>query len=514
MPDSTVTISVQEYQALKGALRVVTVERDLLLEKLRVFQRQLFAAKSEAHVNSGQRDLFLNEAESLVSAKSAPAEEVVPETEIEVKGHARKPAGRKPLDPALPREVVRHELPASERICPHDGKELVEIGQEISEQLDIVPQQVRVIQHQRVKYACPCCDRTIKVTPAPVRLIQKGLFTESAQAWIVTSKFMDGLPLYRMAALVNRFGGDLSRSTLAATVIRLGQAVQPIINGLQDRLLQAGVVHGDETVVQVLKEGARKAQAKSYLWAQASSLGPPIRLFHYASTRATGYAATLYAGIAPGTVLITDGYEPYNALTHANQLVHLGCWAHVRRYFVQAHQSLPPKARNTHPANLFIEAIGVLFAIDANTQSATIQERHHARQTQSRAQLDRLQTLLAEHLHTVLPQSLFGKALHYLSHQWPKLNRYVEHGNWPISNNLIENAIRPFVVGRKNWLFCDTVQGAKASANLYSLIETAKAHRIDVYRYLVDLFKALPLAKTADDYDALMPWRLGVLSNQ
>lgn len=213
---TTVTITAEEYEALQAsqaALRVVTVERDLLKEQLKAFQRKLFAAKSEAR-GSEQKDLFLNEAEALApSAATMPAQEEEGTPRIEVAGHKRKKRGRKPLDPALPRVEVRHELPESERVCPHDGQALVEIGVEISEQLDIVPQQIRVLQHQRVKYACPCCDGGIKTTPAPARIIPKGLLTESALAWCITVKYQDGLPLYRQAALLHRFGGDLSRGS-------------------------------------------------------------------------------------------------------------------------------------------------------------------------------------------------------------------------------------------------------------------------------------------------------------
>jgi len=182
---------VVERDALRGELRVVKVERDLLRERLKAFLHQLFAAKSEAR-GTHQKDLFFNEAEALAPTTDTP---VATEdgSSVEVAGHQRQKRGRKPLDPALPREVIRHELPEAERVCPHDGAALVEIGVETSEQLDIIPQQVRVLQHQRVKYACPCCDQGIKVTPAPARIIAKGLLTEAALAWVVASKCQDSL---------------------------------------------------------------------------------------------------------------------------------------------------------------------------------------------------------------------------------------------------------------------------------------------------------------------------------
>jgi transposase len=493
--------------ALEGELRRLRVERDLLQAQLQAAKRKLFAARSEAR-GTEQRDLFLNEAEAL-SSTAAPAQEE--ETgSVEVGAHRRAKRGRKPLDPALPREIVRHELPVDERVCPHDETALVEIGAEISEQLDIVPQQVRVIQHQRVKYACPCCDQGIKTTPAPARIIPKGLLTESALAWITVAKYQDALPLYRTAALLARFGGDLSRNTLAASVVRLGVAVQPIINLLRDHLLDSDLVYGDETVVQVLKEPGRAAQTKSYLWAQMNGTGPPVRLFSYAPTRSTAHALTLYAGIKPGAVLMTDGYEPYTEVARVHDLVHLGCWAHARRYFIEAEQTIPKAQRADHPVTAVLTRIGQLFAVEAKAQEAgmTAPERQRLRDAHSHPLVAEIEDLLLRHLHTVLPQSLFGKALHYLHGQWPKLIRYLDDGARPISNNPCENAIRPFVVGRRNWLFSDTVGGATASANLYSLLQTCKANGVDTYPYLVALFKALPHARTADDYEALLPWRL------
>lgn len=501
---------VAERDALARQLKTVTVERDLLKERLAAHLRQLFAAKSEAR-GTEQKDLFFNEAEASAPVGTPVAEEAM--AEIEIPAHTRKKRGRKPLDPNLPRDIVRHELPESERVCGHDGAALVEIGIEISEQLDIIPQQVRVIQHQRVKYACPCCDESIKVTPAPARIIPKGLLTPSALAWVVTSKYMDALPLYRQAALLGRFGGDLSRSTLAASIVRVGEAVQPIINLLRDHLLDADLVHTDETTIQVLKEPGKKAQTKSYLWAQATGSGPPIRLFGYAPGRGATHADLLFAGIQPGAALMSDGYEVYGGVAQANGLTHLGCWAHCRRYFVEAEAAIPKTARTPEqPATQFIAAIGELYAVESKTKDKSAAERQQLRNEFSRPVLQRIEAMLLKHLHVVVPGSLLGKALHYLSAQWPKLIRYVENGEWPIDNNLCENAIRPFVVGRRNWLFADTVAGAHASANLYSLVETCKANRIDPYAYLVRLFGKLPTAKSADDFEPLLPWRLGTSS--
>ncbi|GHC85082.1 hypothetical protein GCM10007320_29770 [Pseudorhodoferax aquiterrae] len=297
---------------------------NLALERLKALQRQLFAAKSEAR-STDQKDLFLNEAEQLAPTDQTPAVLTEEEESTPVAGHQRKKRGRKPLDPALPREIVRHELPEAERVCAHDGHALVEIGAEVSEQMDVIPEQVRVLQHHRIKYACPCCDQGLKVAPTPARIIPRGLLTERAQAWVITGKYQFGMPLYRTAALLRRFGGDIASNTLAAGVVRIGQAVQPVINLLRDHLLDADLIYGDETTVQVLKEPGRKAQTKSYMWAQMNGTGPPVRLFAYAPGRGAAHAEKLYAGIRPGATLMSDGYEVYNGIAKAGGLTHLGC---------------------------------------------------------------------------------------------------------------------------------------------------------------------------------------------
>ena len=505
-------------QSLVGENRVLRVERDLLKERLAKMMHKMFAAKSEAR-GTEQKDMFFNEAEAHSAATQAvPAqEESQADQGTDVASHKRK-RGRKPLDPALPRQVERHELPESERICPHDGATLTEIGVEVSEQIEVIPQQVRVIRHERVKYACPCCDGALRLAPKPAQIIPKGLFTAGALAWMTTAKYEDGLPLYRQAALLGRFGGtDLSRNTMAASMVRVGQAVQPIINLLRDHLLDSPITFGDETRVQVLKEPGRAAQTQSFMWAQMTDgsgptgTGPPIRLFGYSPSRGAGAAQNLYAGIRVGSVLMSDGYEVYNQIAQLHQLVHLGCWAHCRRYFIEALDALPKHARTPEqPAVQFIELIGQLYAVESRADDCKIdpQARLGERQGHSVPVLERIQALLLTHLHAVVPGSLLGKALHYLSAQWVKLSRFVTDGSYPIDNNPCENSIRPFVIGRRNWLFADTVGGANASANLYSLLQTCKVNGVDPHRYLAALFTALPLASTADDYEALLPWRI------
>lgn len=511
-----------ELRVTTGELRIVRTERDLLKEQLNKFKRQLFAASSEV-IGQHQKDLFFNEAESLGAQAALAGEEAAGDTKIDVPGHQRAKRGRKPLDAALPREVVRHELPEGERVCPHDGAALREIGVEATEQLDIIPQQVRVIRHERVKYACPCCDGALRLAARPAQVIPKGLFTESALAWMATAKYLDGLPLYRQAALLGRFGGtDISRNTVAGSIVRVGQAVQPVMNLLRDELLDAPMLFGDETELQVLKEPGRRAQTKSYVWAQMTEgsgregKGPPIRLFSYSPSRSAAAAMALYAGVREGAVLMTDGYDVYDKVAQTQGLVHLACWAHCRRYFHDALQGLPKDKRGPEQlASQFIALIGKLYQVEAQAKrdGADLADLTRRRQQDSVAVLGDIERLLLAHLHSVLPQSLLGKALHYTAGQWHKLKRYAENGRYSIDNNAQENAIRPFCVGRRNWLFADTVAGAHASANLYSLLQTCRVNGIDGYRYLRSLFKALPMARTADDYAVLLPWRIDLAAD-
>jgi transposase len=203
------------------------------------------------------------------------------------------------------------------------------------------------------------------------------------------------------------------------------------------------------------------------------------------------------------------GYEAYNGIAERYKLVHLGCLVHARRYFVKAEENVPKAARTPDLlATRFIKLFGKLFAAEARSKTWNAGRRQRLRQRYSARVLQVIKDLMIEQSPGVLPQSLLGRALSYLREQWPKLVRYLENGDWPASNNFCENSIRPFVVARKGFLFADTVAGAHASANLFSLIETCKANGIDAYRYLTWLFERLPLAKTADEYEALVPWRM------
>jgi transposase len=477
----------------------------LLQEQLHLAIARRYAASSEK-IAPDQLRLF-NEAEVDAHAVLLAREDDTHASDtIAIAAHTRTvKRGRKPLPSTLPRIDIVHTLNDAQRVCDHDGAVLHEIGEVISEQLDIIPAKIQVLRHIRKKYAC-ACGQCVKTAPLPGQPIPKSLASPGLLAHIVVSKYQDALPLYRQEHILQRIGVDLPRATLANWMIQAGALIQPVINLLRDRLLAYDILQMDETTVQVLKEPGKTTQSTSYLWVQRG--GPPdkpVLLFDYDPARSQGVPLRLLEGFA-GT-LQTDGYDGYNAVVQTGQLTHAGCFAHARRKFTEAIKA-QGKHKTHGKAQHGLALIQKLYKIEKSVRGATAGERFAQRQQQATPVLNTLHTWLITSLPQVPPKSALGKALHYLHSQWDKLIRYLEDGRLEIDNNLAENAIRPFVVGRKNWLFSQSVAGIKASANLYSLIETAKANGLEPYAYLRHLFAVLPKATTVDDIEKLLPGTL------
>lgn len=477
----------------------------LLQEQLNLALARRYAASSEK-ISPDQIRLF-DEAENDIDASESEDEATLNEdaNDTVVAAHTRKKkTGRKGLPETLVRVNNVHELDEQDRLCEHDGKRLNEIGEVISEQLDIIPAKIQVIRHIRKKYACEC-GKCIKTAPMPAQPIPKSLAAPGLLAHITVSKYQDALPLYRQEQILQRIGVDIPRATLANWMIQSGQLIQPVINLLRDRLLSYDILHMDETTVQVLDEPGKKAQSKSYLWVQRG--GPPdkpVILFDYDAGRSQRVPLRLLDGFN-GTIQ-TDGYAGYNAVVEQNKLTHLGCWAHARRKFTEAVKAQGKgKNKKTGKAQRGLAFIQKLYKIEKTLLGLSAEDRLTERQQQSQPLLKKLKHWLDESITTVPPQSAVGKALHYLNNEWDKLVRYTKDGRYLMDNNLAENAIRPFVIGRKNWLFSQSVKGVKASANLYSLIETAKANGLEPYSYLRVLLAKLPQATTVDEIESLLP---------
>ena len=365
--------------------------------------------------------------------------------------------------------------------------------------------QVRVLRHIRKRYGCPKGDQAPISAPVPAQVLPKSNASNDLLAMLLVTKYVDGLPLARFEYVLARAGVTVPRQTLARWVIGTAQALQPIANLMRDVLLGHDVIHMDETPVQVLKEPGRAATSKSQMWVQRGGPpGKPVILFEYDPSRAQAVPLRLLEGWKGH--LMADGLESYGAIAFCEGVTRLGCWAHARRRFVDASKVLPAGKRGR--AHEALALISKLYAIERDCRELNDTERLAQRQSQSRAVIDELRRWLDQMLSTVPPTSVLGGALGYLHRQWPRLIPYLARGDLPIDNNPAENAIRPFVVGRKAWLFSDTQAGARASALIYSLVETAKANGMEPYLWLRNALRALPTATTVEHFEALLPWNL------
>lgn len=477
-----------------------------LRQQLQLLRQKRFGSSSEKL--SEEQLLLMLEGDRTLATVPEP-----PET-IAVHGHRRAKGGRRPLPEGLERIEVLHDLSPEEKICPRDGHPLKRIGEETSEQLSCKPAEMRVLLHVRPKYACPVCEEGVVIAPPPAQLIPKSMASPSLLAQIAVSKYADALPLYRQEQIFQRQGVDLLRSTMSSWMIHSGEGVQPLINLLRDELLEGFCVQCDETRFQVLKEQGREAQSQSYLWAQRGGTPQsPVILFDYAPSRGGEVPKRLLEGHEG--YLQVDGYKGYDALCREHpEIRRVGCMAHARRKFDEAFKVLTKKgkkgksrkkAQTKSKAFEGLTWIGKLYEVERDARGMSAEERHRLRQTRARPILDAMEQWRKDAVGQVPPKTLIGLALGYLSDQWEYLIRYLEDGRLEIDNNLVENAIRPFCLGRRNWLFSDTVRGAEASANLYSLIVTAKANGLEPHAYLSLVFRDLPRARSVEDYERLLP---------
>jgi transposase len=413
-------------------------------------------------------------------------------------------------------EVI-HDLPEEEKVCAC-GCKLSKIGEESCEKLDYIPAKLRVIVHIRYKYACKACEGVdsdkgaVQIAPAPPQIIPKGIATPGLLSHILVSKFCDALPFYRQEKIFARLGVDLTRANMANWAIQASERCRPLMELLREEILSGPLINIDETPVQVLQEPGRANTTKSYMWVFRG--GPPDRpalVFLYSTTR-SGQVPEDYLDGYQGYIQ-TDGYSGYNALGVRAGIIHIGCWAHSKRKFfevVQARQNNGAQEGKTGSAEVALSYIAKLYAIEslAKRREYSPEEVRHLRQEEARPILDEFRAWLEKRSAQTPPKGLLGKAIAYTLNEWNKLVRYLEDGLLRPDNNLAENAIRPFVVGRRNWLFCGHPRGAHSSAALYSLIETAKANGLEPYLYLRFLFDRLPTATSTEEFKALLPQHL------
>lgn len=482
-------------------------ETGILLEQICLLRSQLYGRKSEKTIpEGGPQPLPLFD-------MPEPSGEEEKEKEVVVPAHTRKKKGRKPLPENLPRVERVHDIDPSEKICTC-GTELSRIGEEVSEQLEIIPAKIQVIRNIRPKYACRNCEGvegngpTVKIAPVPAQIIPKSIATPGLLAHILTGKFIDHTPFYRQEKQFLRLGVELSRTTMCKWAMKAAVICQPLLNLLTDEILAGFYMNIDETTLQVLQEPGRDPTTKSYMWVfRRGDPERPVLIYQYHPTR-SGDVVREFLRDFEGYVQ-TDGYSGYDFLAHQKKIRHVGCWAHVRRKFTDVVKARGANGK-TGSADVALNYIRRLYALEkeAREKSFTFDEIRLMREERAKPILEEFKAWLSKKSLQTPPKGLLGKAVSYALNQWEKLVGYLEDGRLALDNNMAENSIRPFVIGRKNWLFSGTPEGAEASALLYSLIETAKANNLEPYAYLRYIFDRLPLASMLEDYEALLPWNV------
>jgi len=498
----TVTISRAEYEALtaqKAQLEELTQQVNWLMEQLRLSKKKVYGSSSERTSDEleGQMRLVFNEAEAL-----APTEE--PAKETTVAAHTRKAKTSRAVETLpenVPVEVVEHRLSEEERVCPKCGAVMEEIGKEVHRSLKIIPAQVTVREDIYYTYACRQCkqeDIEVPVVKAPREpvVIPGSFASPEAIAYLMTQKFVMFSPLYRLEQEMTRKGVSLSRQTMSNWLLRSAEDwMKPVYDALHRELVKKDVLHADETTLQVLREPGKAAQAKSYMWLYRTGGDAvhPIVLYEYRPNRKAENAREFLSGFTG--YLHADGYYGYHNLPSGIRVV--GCWAHARRKFDEAIKALPKDKQAGSTAVEGQAYCNKLFDIEREIAALPYEERKQQRQERAKPILDAL-LAWAETRHAPAKSSL-GTALHYIREQWSYLIRYTEDGRLEISNNRAERSIKPFVMGRKNFLFANTPRGAQDSAIIYSLIETAKENGLDPYRYLLYILKNAPVLSQRDN---------------
>lgn len=492
-------------QAKDQQIAELNVRLQWFEEQLRLSRQKQFGSSSEKS-SPEQLNLF-NEAEDT-------AEPALEEPTLEVITYERrkKQAGQREEQlKDLPVEVIEYRLPEEEQVCPCCQGKLHEMGVQVRTEVKYIPAQIVAVEHRQYKYACRHCEREGTSTPIikaamPRPLLPGSLASASILAYIIDQKYTYSLPLYRQEQQFERLGISLSRQTMSNWLLA---AADPWLKIMYERmhglLVARDILHADETTVQVLKEPGRNAETKSYMWLYRTGRdGPAIVLYEYRTTRASKHPERFLKGFKG--YLQTDGYSGYGNLTG---VVSVGCWAHARRKFTEALAALPQDQKDKPvAAKTGLDYCNRLFTLERSFNDLTAEERYAKRLDKSRPLLDEFNTWLKKIRPQVLPKTAFGQAITYCLNQWEPLTAFLKDGRLEIDNNRAERSIKPFVIGRKNFLFSNTPRGAEGSAIIYSIIETAKENGLKPYNYLEYLFEQLPIVDTTDDsiIDSLLPW--------
>ena len=485
--------AMAKVQALFEQQQIKLAEKDFkitaLTHELAYYKRIRFGKASEALVGE-QRMLFEETVDMDLAAIEQEVESAAPGK------RQRKRAGRQPLPTHLERIEHRHEPESCQ--CGQCGADLVKIGEDISEQLDVEPARFFVHRHIRPQYACRPCE-TVTAAPIPPAVIDGGMAAVGLLAWIAVCKYLDHLPLYRIEQIAARDGVPLARSTLGEWIGRIGVALQPLADRLAELLRERSCLHADETPVRQLDPGSGKTK-HAYLWAYRSNAlddGPSMVVFDYQTSRAGAHARAFLQHWRGH--LMVDDYVGYKALFTAGP-TELACLAHIRRKFFDVHA-----ASGSPVAEEALRRIGQLYAIEQQAAGMVLQQRAALREQRAVPALADLHAWLLASQRSVAVGSGTAKAIEHALKRWPALQRYASSGSLPIDNNPVENAIRPIAIGKKNWLFAGSERAGRRAAAIQSLFATAKLNGLDPARWLADTLEKLPTCPNSK-IDSLLPF--------
>ena len=496
----------QQYQIVKQLKQQI----EHLNELVCLLRHQQFGPASNT-LKALQADLFDNEAtlKAMLEEQETRHDE---QAEIDIAPHKKKKPRPKPKIPAhIERRTRYQEIPEAKRRCQHDGHLLEEFGEvEGTEELHYVPEEYYVIKNIRKKYICPCCRGNLTTAPVALSPIPKSMATPSLLSFISTSKFIYHQPLHRLEKQFwQRHQIVLSRSTMAQWMIKVGKLIQPLVNILLDSLLESHYIHADETFLQVLKEAGRKATTKSYIWVYYTQVkGKRIVIYIYDPRRSAQVVKTHLADYSG--YIHCDGYKAYDCLDQ-NQVTLVGCWAHARKYLADVIKGVKGQDVRTGHAMTALVLIKELYGVEAQADKLGYlpQQRRQLRLRLSKPIIDKIKKWLSSLMDASPPTGLLGKAVVYLHNQWDKLTVFLEDGNLRLDNNRDEQQVRPIVLGRRNWMFCDTPAGAIANCNIYTLINNALLNGLQAESYMEYIFEELPKIEASGEvsgYEKLLPW--------
>jgi transposase len=471
------------------------------IEKLEHQLAQLLRARygpRSERIDESQLTLFARE---LLKAETRNASAAQSDEDVESPGKTNKRRGRKPLPKNLPRKRVVHELPPDQLACPCCHQPRTQISEEVSEQLEYEPASLYVIEHVRPTYVCKKCEAHLVTADKPAQPIDKGLAGPGLLAHVITSKYGDHLPLYRLERIFRRHGVELTRSTMCGWLAACADLLTPLYRLMVEDVLASKVVHTDDTVVPVRDEHRNKTR-QGRAWVYVGDHDHPYTVFDFTPNRSRDGPLAFLESFTG--YLQADAYRGYDALYTAGRVVEVACWAHTRRKFHESLETDPSRA------SAAIAMIRLLYKVEEGARDLSSDERKALRQERSKPRLEQIKEWLEKERDLVLPKSPIGQAISYTLSNWTALTRYVDDGDLHIDNNPAENAIRPVVLGRKNWLFAGSDNGGRTAAILGSFIASCQRHQIDPFAYLRDVLTEIASCPI-NELDRLLPdrWRPG-----